>query len=522
MEKKSILMVDDNEMVRESLGEALLAGGYDVTLAESGEDAIVRLHDGHFNLIITDLRMGEIDGIQVAEEAKGTDPLIAVIVVTGYGDMATAINALRLGADDYLIKPCTAEELLFRISRCFEKQDFLEQLRIKNQKLEKEIMKRRQTEEALRQSEKRFRLALDASSDGVWDRNLNTGEAYYSENWAKVLGYTLEEVNRENLTWEKLMHPEDKVKAMTTVQNHLDGKTSRYVAEFRMRNKVGGWQWFLARGKVVEWDNNNRPLRFVGTHKDITYRKEVEEALKQHSEKTKLFAHSVAHDLKNPAIMIYGLTKLLHNKYREFLDEKSKNSFDQIMKSSEQIAALVDKIKSFVSTKEAVRQIERVRLQDILVMIREEYSSQLNARRIRLLETGPFPEIMVDRLGILRLLRNLVENGLKYGGDGLSEIEIGYRESAAFHIIFVRDNGAGLPAEEADRIFEPYRRGKSSATIEGTGLGLAIVKEIADQHQGNVWVEHGPEQGVTFNVSIAKALSPLPQNPSAASISYRV
>jgi len=519
MEKQSILLVDEDEMVRKSLGDTLVTVGYAVTLAESGKDAIVRLHDGHFNLVITDLKLEGGDGIPVAEEAKRTDPLISVIVVTGHGDMAIAINALRLGADDYLIKPCTVDELFFRISRCFEKQGFLEQLRIKNRKLEKEIMKRRQSEEALRQSEKRFRLALDATSDGVWDCNLITGEVYYGENWAKILGYTLGEVKQKNLTWEKLLHPEDKAEAMATIQNHLDGKTTRYVAEFRMRNKACCWQWILARGKLVEWDKNNRPLRFVGTHKDITDRKKVEEALKQHSEKTKLFAYSVAHDLKNPAIMIYGLTKLLHKNYREFLDDKGKASCDQVVKSSEQIAALVDKINSFVSTKEAVRQIERVRLQEILVMIREEFSSQLSARRIRLLETGPFPEIMVDRLGIVRLLRNLVENGLKYGGDGLSEIEIGYRESDAFHIIFVRDNGAGLPAEDADRIFEPYRRGKSSATVEGTGLGLAIVKEIADQHQGAVWIEHGPGQGVTFNVSIAKALSPLPQNPSAAAVS---
>jgi PAS domain S-box-containing protein len=515
MEKKSILLVDDNEAVSESLGEALSAGGYDVSLVESGEDAIVRLNDAYFNLVIADLKMGRVDGIQVAEEAKRIDPLIAVILVSGHGDMATAINAMRLGADDYLIKPCTVEELFFRISRCFEKQGFLEQLRIKNQKLEQEIMKRRQSEEALRQSEKRFRLALDATSDGVWDRNLITGEVYYGENWAKILGYSLDEIKRENLTWEKLLHPEDIVEAMAMVRNHLDGKTTRYVAEFRMRNKAGGWQWILARGRVVEWDNNNRPLRFVGTHKDITDRKRVEEALKQHSEKTKLFAHSVAHDLKNPAITIYGLTRLLHQNYREFLDEKGKKSCDQVMKSSEQIAALVDKINSFVATKEAVLQVERVPLQEILVMIREAYSSQLSARRIRLLETGPFPEIMIDRLGIMRLLRNLIDNGLKYGGDGLSEIEIGYRESDAFHIIFVRDNGAGLPEEEGDRIFEPYRRGECSATVEGTGLGLAIVKEIADQHKGAAWIEHGPGQGVTFNVSIAKVLSPLPQNPSA-------
>ena len=95
MEKKFILLVDDNEMVRESLGEVLSTGGYAVTLAESGEDAIVRLHDAHFNLVITDLRMGDVDGIRIVEEAKRIDPLISVIVVTGHGDMDTAINALR-------------------------------------------------------------------------------------------------------------------------------------------------------------------------------------------------------------------------------------------------------------------------------------------------------------------------------------------------------------------------------------------------------------------------------------------
>ena len=518
MEKQSILLVDDDETVCGSLEDTLSTVGYDITTAASGEDAIARLHDSHFNLVITDLRMGGIDGIRIAEEAKRIDSLIAVIVVTGHGDMQTAIKALRLGADDYLIKPCNIDELLFRISRCFEKQGFLAQLQIKNQMLEKEIMKRRQSEEALRQSEKRFRLALDATSDGVWDRNPITGEVYYGENWARILGYTLDEIAQENLTWEKLLHPEDKVAAMAKVQDHLDGKTSRYIAEFRMRNKAGNWKWILARGKVVEWDSHNRPLRFVGTHKDITERKRIEEELIQHSERTKLFACSVAHDLKNPAITINGLTKLLHKNYREFLDEKGKTSCDQVVKSSEQITALVDKINSFVTIKEAVLQIERVALQEILMMIRDEFSDQLHARQISLLETGPFPEIMVDRIGIIRLLRNLVDNGLKYGGDGLTEIEIGYVESDVCHILFVRDNGAGLSEEEIGRIFEPFRRGKSSASVGGTGLGLAIVKEIAGQHQGEVWIEQGPEQGVTFRISIAKSLSIAQEAPAAVTL----
>ncbi len=86
-------------------------------------------------------------------------------------------------------------------------------------------------------------------------------------------------------------------------------------------------------------------------------------------------------------------------------------------------------------------------------------------------------------------------------------------------ILFVRDNGAGLQEEDANGLFELFRRGKSSSGVDGTGLGLAIVKEMADQHQGGVWIEPGPGQGVTFSVSIAKSLSPGQQNSSVAAVS---
>lgn len=104
-------------------------------------------------------------------------------------------------------------------------------------------------EEQITLSEERFRLALDASSDGVWDRNLVSNEEYCGENWYHVLGYTKLDVKNNALTWEELLHPDDKAKTLVALQQHLDGLTSRYETEFRMRNKAGTWQWFLSRGK---------------------------------------------------------------------------------------------------------------------------------------------------------------------------------------------------------------------------------------------------------------------------------
>ena len=239
---------------------------------------------------------------------------------------------------------------------------------------------------------------------------------------------------------------------------------------------------------------------------DVTERVRVEEALQKSSEKIKLFAYSVAHDLKDPSVGIYGLTKLLHKHYGDILDEKGKNYCDQILKASEEIAALVEKINVYISTKEAPPTIERVKLKDILLMVRDEFSPRLNIRQIQWLEPAYIPEIKADRLSILRGLRNLVDNALKYGGDDLNEISIGYEESDEFYILSVRDNGIGIRKKHFKKIFGAFQRTQTSRGIEGTGLGLAIVKEIAEQHSGEVWVEPGAEKGTSFYMSISKDL----------------
>jgi PAS domain S-box-containing protein len=132
----------------------------------------------------------------------------------------------------------------------------------------------------LQESERRLRLALDAASDGVFDRDLITGESYYGENWAALLGYTLEEVRAQKIRFEELLHPDDREKTLKAVREHLAGKTDRYVAEFRLRTKSGDWQWILARGKAIRGDGAEKPQRFIGTHTNINSLKEAETALR--------------------------------------------------------------------------------------------------------------------------------------------------------------------------------------------------------------------------------------------------
>lgn len=117
----NILLADDDLLILRSISSSLEEEGYNVTTAANGETAIKLLEEKNFDLILTDLVMEPIDGIGVLKKAKEINPEIMVIILTGFGDLISAIEALRLDADDYLLKPCEPEELSFRISSCLEK-----------------------------------------------------------------------------------------------------------------------------------------------------------------------------------------------------------------------------------------------------------------------------------------------------------------------------------------------------------------------------------------------------------------
>lgn len=150
--------------------------------------------------------------------------------------------------------------------------------------------------------------------------------------------------------------------------------------------------------------------------------------------------------------------------------------------------------------------IESVNLNQIFDTVRDEFAAQILVRQISWSQPENPLEINVDRLSILRVMRNFVDNALKYGGDELTEINIGYEESNEFNILSVKDDGIGISEKDSIKIFSPFKRSVTSIGIEGTGLGLAIAHEIAYQHKGKVWTELGPEKGIIFYISISKDL----------------
>jgi signal transduction histidine kinase len=229
-------------------------------------------------------------------------------------------------------------------------------------------------------------------------------------------------------------------------------------------------------------------------------------SLKSIAEEIKLFAYSIAHDLKNPVFVIHGLMKRLTERCGDSLDDKGKEYCRRILDSCEQIVIFMEKMNAYISAKESLLVIETVPLKEVLQVIREEFSHHLRLRRVNWSEPENAPEILADKFSLVRILRNLVENALKYGGDGLTEIQIGYRDDGDEHVVFVRDDGAGIEDSSAEKIFGLFVRCKNSKDVQGAGLGLAIVKELVQQHKGKVWAAAAKGGGATFFVSFPKNL----------------
>jgi PAS domain S-box-containing protein len=363
-----------------------------------------------------------------------------------------------------------------------------------------DISRQKKAEEALRESEEKYRNVVERSNDGiviVQDGLIK----YANPSLEEMTGYKAGEAIDTPFT--NYIDPDEVEESVGFYRRRMAGEQLPARYERGLRHKDGSRIDTEVDAAVIKYQGQPATLVIV---RDITERKRAEEALRKSSEQIKLLAYSVSHDLKSPATGIYGLTKLLHKQYSHILDEKGKKYCQSILEASEQIAELVGNINIYISTKEMPLSIETVQLQQLLQMVRDAFSAQLDIRKITWSQPESMPEIRADRLSVLRILRNLVENALKHGGDDLSEVVIEYGESEEFHILSVSNDGLPINLENPENLFRPFQRHETSDGVEGTGLGLAIVKELVEQHGGMIRVASGPQQGAAFHIFISRHL----------------
>jgi PAS domain S-box-containing protein len=211
-----------------------------------------------------------------------------------------------------------------------------------------DISDRKQDLEALRQSKERWQLVLRGNNDGIWDLNLTTGEVFYSPHWKEMLGYEDCELKNEHAEWERCVHPDDLVRVMDTYQEHLDCKTPSYVVEFRLRCKDGSYKWILSRGQAL-WDEGGKPVRTIGSHTDISDRKQAEAALQRAKEEAEAanqakseFLANMSHELRTPLNAILGFSQLMNRGTN--LNGEQQENLSIIIRSGEHLLAPINQV----------------------------------------------------------------------------------------------------------------------------------------------------------------------------------
>jgi len=386
-----------------------------------------------------------------------------------------------------------------------------------------DITRRRDSEKALRDSEERLRLAMDAAAQGLYDLDLQSGMAVVSPEYARMLGYEPESFHEAHASWLERLHPDDRARTQQVYDDYVAGRIPEYRVEFRQRTKDGNWKWILSLGKIQERDAGGRPLRLLGTHTDITERKHAEQEI-QHlnreleervslrtrelvaaNKELETFTYSVSHDLKAPLRGIDGYSRLLIEDHLDQLDEEGRLFLGNVRQGVEQMSQLIEDLLTY-------SRMERRDMLDSELDLTTQVESALEERRYELQSRNAVTRVELDSLvahadpdGLRMVLRNLIDNALKFAPkDRPPVIDITGHVIDDTIALQIKDNGIGFDMQFHDRIFEIFQRLQRAEDYPGTGVGLAIVRKAMQRMGGRVWAEGTPGKGASFMLEIPR------------------
>ncbi len=315
------------------------------------------------------------------------------------------------------------------------------QLRQMLKRLTAEIAEHDKAEKALRISEERLELVLRGANLGLWDWNVKTGEVIFNDRWAEIIGYTLDELEPNVSSWEKIIHPDDVEPVMIALNDHLEGRAPNYQTEHRLRTKSGEWKWIFDSGKVFTRDDQGLPCRALGILQDITDRKRAEERLHNTLKEKEVLLQEIHHRVKNNlAIMI----SLLNLQAKRSQDDNVSNYLTESQSRLMTMAAIHETLYqakdfSVIQFKDYIRKI----VSNLISL----YASE--ADHISIHYDLEEVHLDIDQAVCCGLIVNeLVTNALKYAFPGLVKGKIVLHSSCTQDdeiIIGVSDDGVGLP-----------------------------------------------------------------------------
>jgi PAS domain S-box-containing protein len=387
--------------------------------------------------------------------------------------------------------------------------------------VQRDTTERKQVEQALRQSEERFRSLIENALDIIMILDPDGTIGYVSPSVEKVLGYAVTDLVGENVN--AFIHPEDLPIAQSfpqvTLRDRLTNNSQAEILnpiEFRHRHQDGSWRILEAISQPFA--DSAATLRVMVNARDITERKRLDEiwlALEREKELSELktrFFSMASHEFRTPLSTALAAAQVLENSQQEWDNtEKRLRNLHRIQDSVRNMVQLLDDILTInrAETGKLAFNPKSLALEAYCRHFVEEM--QLNAGNLHQLTfscQGKSQHVCLDEKLLRSMLSNLLSNAIKYSPQG-GNISLSLEFQSGNLIIKVQDQGIGILMEDQKQLFEPFHRGKNVKTISGTGLGLVVVKKCVDLHQGNISISSEVGRGTTCVINIPLKSKPL-------------
>jgi signal transduction histidine kinase len=521
MSKAKILVVDDEPNILLTLTAILQYEGYEVDGVAGGAEAIAAVHQHHYDLVLTDLKMPEVDGLAVLEEVRRSSPQSVTLMMTGYASLDSAVDAVQRGAYEYLLKPVEVPNLKMAVERSLERKRLSEV----------ETLYRVQKNLASASGEQTIAREVTDAACTV----LNLGDAYlFLVNTRDELG-SLPPGNND----PRVMAALKAGRAVTSADNTAASEWARShnIADFVLIPGLAQGQLvcvLCAHNGGVAYEFHATAVRFLRTlasqaalvlrnHQLIAELRQnnaelaaANDNLKQLDRLKSQFLSIATHELRTPLSVILGYNSMLAESLQGRLTPEESEIFEESAAACKRLIRLVNSMLDINQIESGNMQMSfaPVDARQVVLAVERLLRHEAEIRRIKLHVQLParLPRVMLDAERLQQVLINLVGNALKFtpaGGQvSISLRQINRASAEATLEVSVQDNGIGIAAEDQKRIFDEFiqlRRPAGSLQApkdKGFGLGLAIVRRIVEAHDGLLTVQSDPGRGSTFSASI--------------------
>ena len=495
-----LLVIDDERPILDILEMSLAGEGYEVMTAENGQQGLKIFEEFGPKLVLTDIKMPGIDGIEVLKRIKAIDKEAEIIVITGHGDIENAIEALKHGASDFINKPVRDEALAIALGRAREKFDIRQQLKEYTIDLEKKVNDA--TRELRRRSNFQIKL-IRSSNDGI----IATGEdlkiVIYNPIAREIFGYTPPETINKMQAAD--LFPAELAADLQAALNGEKNIKNLAWKETTIKRKDGEAIPVQCSSTILQ--ENDQPVGTVTFFQDLREIKHLEKELLK-SERLAAIGQTVAglaHGIKNILHGLKGGSYLVDIGIQKDESEKHKKGWDMIKRNIGRTSNLVMDLLSY--SKERQPEFEVClpnQIADDVCTLLQDKARENNVKLVKHFDDA-IGEVSMDPNSVHEVLLNLMSNavdGCLFDEDTSKNFQVDLKTVIEKDNVIrfeISDNGVGMDEEVIKKLFTSFFSTKGH---RGTGLGLMVTRKLIEEHSGTIDVKSKPGKGTTVTVRL--------------------